>query len=204
MPYAAPPGADLRELLDGGGAYRLDVLVTDDANVIAYASGRANYLVVALPWSVTYVLVPARATPVIGSLTPEKRDAIAHNALTADARGAAEPFPWLTDSSCAITASIATDRAGQVIGYPAGNATARELAERVVSLAARATAGHRGSPLLSRTAPSAASLRRYVRSNAILAPRARRPATRALRRARSRSSTRARTPSCAAEAARRS
>ncbi len=73
VPYAAPPGADLRELLDGGGAYRLDVLVTDDANVIAYAARRANYLVVALPWSVTYVLVTARATPVIGSLTAGAR-----------------------------------------------------------------------------------------------------------------------------------
>ena len=141
VPYAAPPGADLRELLDGGGAYRLNVLVTDNANVIAYAARRANYLVVALPWSVTYVLVTSRATPVIGSLTAGMRDAIARNALTADARGAAEPFPWLTDSACAI-AAVPMDRAGQVIGYPEGNATAQELAERMVSLAG----AHGGTP----------------------------------------------------------
>jgi hypothetical protein len=135
VPYVASPGADLREILDGRGAYRLDVLVTEDANVIAYAAGRANLLVAALPWSATYVLVPARARSEVTVPSPAERSALARDAVTTDARGAAEPFPWITDAGCAATAAVAAAEPRPVVAYAAGDATARQLAERIVSLA---------------------------------------------------------------------
>jgi hypothetical protein len=134
-----PLGIDLRELLDGAplpaGGHRPDVVVTTDADVVAYATGRADYLVAALPWSVTYVLVPERATQVISFPTRAERDAIARDAVTADARGAAEPFPWLTDTACADIGTFPMTARRPVVGYSAGDATARQLAERIVSLA---------------------------------------------------------------------
>jgi hypothetical protein len=135
VPYAAPPGADLRELLDGGGAYRLDVLVTTDANVIAYAEGRANYFVAALPWNLTYVLVPASASAPIVGPNIDERNALARNAVTASARGSVEPFPWRTDSACAVTSSAPMTRPHAYVAYVAGDETSRQLAERVVSIA---------------------------------------------------------------------
>ncbi len=135
VPYVAPPGADLREILDGRGAYRLNVLVTEDANVIAYAAGRANYLIAALPWSATYVLVAARASSTVTLPSPAERDALARDAVTTDARGAAEPFRWITEAACAEAAAAPAVDPRPVVAYAAGDATARQLAERIVSLA---------------------------------------------------------------------
>jgi hypothetical protein len=130
-----PPGADLREFLDGAGGHRADVLVTRDANVIAYAASRADYLSVALLWSSTYLLLPARTSARIILPTTAERNALARDVVTSGARGAAEPFPWLTDSACAVVATAPSAPSLPLMGYTAGDVTARQLAERIVALA---------------------------------------------------------------------
>jgi len=139
VPLGVIRGVDLRELLDGmvisGGGHRPDVVVTSDADVLAYARGRADYLVAALPWTITYLLVPARASSPVTLPSLAERDALARNAVTLDARGAAEPFPWLTDSACGVTAAVPMGESRPVVAYFAGDATARQLAERITSLA---------------------------------------------------------------------
>jgi len=140
MSLTASAGVDLRELLDGvrlpAGERRPDVLVTRDAGVLEYAAGLAGYLTAALPWSATYVLVPARATSVAALPPVAERDALARDAVTVDSRGAAVPFPWLSDSVCAVNAAVPAGHLRPMVAYAAGDTTARQLAERIVSLAA--------------------------------------------------------------------
>ncbi len=140
---SAPPGADLRDILDVGLAgkpsVRPDVVVTSDPDVIAYAVLRDGaYLVSALPWASTYALVVPRADS-IAMPPPAERQALARDAVTADARGAMEPFPWRIDASCATLSQPTATAARPVVAYATGDATARELAERVVSLAGAAS-----------------------------------------------------------------
>lgn len=142
-----PTALDLRDVLELGaparGGRRPDVVVTADADVIAYARGRAELLVEALPWSATYVLLPAGHGPALnGPALPsaETREALAGDAVTADARGAAEPFAWLRDPRCGLPSGrTPTTTAPPVIAYAEGDATARQLAARIVSLAASDT-----------------------------------------------------------------
>lgn len=134
---APPPGADLRDLLDEGMAptgHRADVLVTRDAEVIAYAGRRADYLTAAMPWNSTYLLVAAR--PISASTVPSsaERDALARDAVTGDARGAVEPFAWRTDESCVAAFPALSSAPRPVVAYATGDAIARQLAERIVSL----------------------------------------------------------------------
>jgi hypothetical protein len=130
-------GADLRDVLDRGlpdaGRPRPDVVVTRDPDVLAYAESGASYFIVALPWNRTYLLVTADSASIIPS--EADRDALARNAVTGDVRGAAQPFAWLADAGCAapFAPSLATPR--PVVAYPAGDAIARQLAERIVALA---------------------------------------------------------------------
>jgi hypothetical protein len=129
--------ADLRDVLDRGlpvaHVPRPDVVVTRDLNVIAYAESGRDYFTAVLPWNRTYALVSADSSSVVPSQA--ERDALARDAVTGDVRGAAEPFAWLTDSVCIarITPPPASPRS--VVAYPADDAVARQLAERVVALA---------------------------------------------------------------------
>jgi hypothetical protein len=152
-----PAGVDLRELLDGAmlsaGGHRPDVIVTRDADVLAYAAGPAGYLIAALPWSATYLLIPARASASITLPPPAERDALARDAVATDARGAAEPFPWLTDSACAAIAAVPIADPRPVVAYAAGDATARQLAERIVSLAGASAEAPWVAAALGRNAP---------------------------------------------------
>ena len=138
------PGADLRDVLDVGVqmagvdlpvTVRPAVLVTTDPLVIAYAGARDAYVTTALPWSLTYVMVSSAAHPLYAATTTAARDALARDAVSASARGAREPFPWLTDSTCASPAPSSPIRPRPVVAYAEGDATARELAERIVALA---------------------------------------------------------------------
>lgn len=145
----ARAGVDLRDALElglgGNGGRRPDVLVTRDPGVIAYARGRSDLLVEALPWSATYVFVAVHlermrsdtAPPDAAVPSAAAREAMARDAVTADARGAEAPFRWRTDVGCASSRESAppTD-APPVIAYAETDATARQLAERIVSLAA--------------------------------------------------------------------
>jgi hypothetical protein len=135
---APPPGTDLRDLLDerlvAAGGRRPDVLVTRDADVLAYAGRRSDYVTAALPWNSTYVLVAARPIPAATVPSSAERDALARDAVTADARGAAEPFAWRDDPGCVAAMPVRPTAPRLVVAYAAGDAIARQLAERIVSL----------------------------------------------------------------------
>lgn len=132
-----PPDADLRDVLDRGlpstNAPRPDVVVTRDANVLAYATSSTSYFTVALPYDRTYLLVALDSTPAIPSQA--ERDALARDAVTSDARGAAPPFAWLTDRACMAPLVPPAAPSQSVVAYAAGDPIAQQLAERVVALA---------------------------------------------------------------------
>ena len=131
------PADDLRDVLDRGlpaaQAPRPDVVVTRDPNVLSYAARRSDYFTVVLPYDRTYVFVSPDSSALIPSQF--ERDGLARDAVTADARGAAEPFAWLFDSSCIGPRASAPASPMPVVAYAAGDAIARELAERIVALA---------------------------------------------------------------------
>ncbi len=112
------PGADPRDLLDGG----VDLLVTRDAVALAYADRRADLLTAPLAWDRTYVLV-APGLSRVGDL---------RGAVSAESRPAEPPFWWADSVSCA-RGRDALPRSGYRIGFPDGDQIARELAERVAA-----------------------------------------------------------------------
>jgi hypothetical protein len=152
------PESDVRDVLDRGlpatHAPRPDVIVTRDPNVLAYAMSSADYFTVVLPWNRTYVLASADSASAVPS--QGERDALARDAVTGDTRGAAEPFAWLTDASCVAHFAPASTSSKPVVAYAAGDAIARQLAERVVALAG---AGPRPAWLPATLASSAAAPR---------------------------------------------
>jgi hypothetical protein len=140
-----PPGTDLRDLLDRGipgtSGVRPDVVVTRDPDVLAYAARDSSYFSVPLPWDRTYILaVPgADSSALPPAPPPDARDALARDAVSADARAAIPPFWWMSDSACAEIIPVVA-QARRVVAYPAGDAIARQLAERIAALAASRTA----------------------------------------------------------------
>lgn len=145
-----PFDTDLRELIDApvgpASLERPDVLVTRDPVVLAYGASRADFMIEPLPWTTTYVIATATQTSAQTEPTLTERDAIARDAVTADVRGAVEPFAWRTDASC-MTSPVAgtntratthaTTRAANapsVIAFAANDVIAQQLAERMVSL----------------------------------------------------------------------
>lgn len=133
----APANADLRDVLDRGlsnaGVRRADVLITRNPAVLAYAARRGEYRSVTLPWDRTYVLVAPAGDSTVAP-TPAERDELARDAVQSEARSADPPFWWQHDSTCTDTADRAASVA-TVVGYAAGDSTARQLAERIVALA---------------------------------------------------------------------
>lgn len=132
-----PPGAgaDLRDVLDRGlpasDAHRPDVVVSRDPRVISYANSSRDYFTVALPYDRTYVLVSADTAAPLP--TPAERDALARDAVTADVRGANEPFEWRTDPGC-TTPPDSPASPISVVAYAGDDPIARQLAERIVAL----------------------------------------------------------------------
>jgi len=159
---ARAPGGDLRDALDGGA----DVVVSDDPMLLDYASRRPGYTRVPLPWSRSYLLlVPAGSSP--GSAIPQDtaafRAGLARDAVRADARPAVAPFWWDTAGDCGSPLASAGPRRSSAIVYREGDATARELAERLVALAGAAGLAAHGLPADSLSAAlRAASEHAYV------------------------------------------
>jgi len=133
-------GRDGRDLLEDG----VDMMITDDPVVIDYASNRQRLKTSPLPWSQTYVLLsPARAErvgrgdrPADISATLSQR--LARDAVRADARGWEPPPWWSRLGECAQRAPARWESpppARQIL-YEAGDPVARDLAERIVALAA--------------------------------------------------------------------
>jgi hypothetical protein len=111
-------------------------VVSRDPDLLDYARRRSGYLVQALPWNTTYVLVTAGADSAPSGPSDAQREALARDAVTGDARGALGPFGWLTDPACLHEIPRATAAPRSIVAYPTGDAIARQIAERTVSLAA--------------------------------------------------------------------
>lgn len=128
---------DQRDMLDFPETETLhaaDLLATRDPLVLSYARSRSEFTTVSLPWDLTYVLV----TPDSTALSRSGRDPVQlqrslGDVVSADVREAAAPFWWQSDHRCTLPASSNASHSTQVI-YPEGDATARELAERIVAL----------------------------------------------------------------------
>ncbi len=138
----APAGADLRDLLDRGArptdGRRPDVLITRDADALAYARRRDDSVVHPLPWRSTYVLVAPALASGLALPTPGERDALARDAVRTASRGAAEPFAWRTAEECSTPIRGPSALARPIVAYAAGDSVARQIATRIVALAGTA------------------------------------------------------------------
>lgn len=117
--FAAAAG-DVRDRLDAG----VDLLLTRDRDVVSYAATGGRYRAVALPWSETYLF--AGPPPVPPAALDSLRAELAHDAVQADARPAAE--------ACGDSMSGAAPRVPGRIVYPVDDTTANDLAARLVAL----------------------------------------------------------------------
>jgi hypothetical protein len=144
--FHAGRSADPRELLDAGE----DLVVTDDPAVLAYAATLPALEALPLPWDRTYALLveglPAEITG--GSAERALREALARDAVRAEARASEVPASAGAASACESVAAPAalrveerapappsSETAARIV-YPREDRTARELAERLVALAA--------------------------------------------------------------------
>jgi hypothetical protein len=146
-PVGASGSSDARSALDRG----VDVLVSADPEVLAYARALPGFTIVPLPWSRTYVVAAEEAGNEAGAaaVAPvEALERLARGAVQAEARPAQPPF-WWTGGGCrqGVDAeknaahqetSVPERRSSRVLGpriaYPSGDPVARSLAERLVGL----------------------------------------------------------------------
>lgn len=135
---AVSKSGDLRDALDRGA----DIVQSGDPALVEYARSRADRLTVPLPWDKTYVLLlPAGSNGLDSIMGPDSaafRSGLARDAVHGDARGAEPPFWWANPSGCAGSAPAsrpAAQPSGAVV-YPRDDRIARDLAERIVALAA--------------------------------------------------------------------
>ncbi len=157
--FDVQPEIDRRDILDWGA----DLLITSSPTAIQYARTQGGHTQIDLPWTRRYALVlPAREADGEGDgagcagddLRP-LRDALAV-AVHVDARGAEGPCWWGARDTTEAARSLPRPPRppSRRILYPIQDTTARELAERIVALAApgrnepAAIALHRGAPEL--------------------------------------------------------
>ena len=123
---------DLRDVLDGG----VDLLLARDPAVLDYAATLPQFQSVPLAWQRVYVLVTPARSRSSPSLLEDARQALADEAVRGEAQGARAPFWWQMLPDCEVPhpqargQSVLTPR----IVYDAGDAAARDLAERFVGL----------------------------------------------------------------------
>ncbi|HEX9729318.1 MAG TPA: hypothetical protein VGA37_12500 [Gemmatimonadales bacterium] len=130
--FILAPGADGRDLVDRG----VDVLRTEDPQVIEYAARRAELTALPLPWTTVYVaqLTGWRGPNLIG-----ERVALARDAVRVDARAATEAYWFQQAGVCGEPARRDGEGAGdsEIVAYPAEDRTAELLAERLMVLSTR-------------------------------------------------------------------
>jgi hypothetical protein len=135
---------DARDVIDN----RADAMITDDPTAIEYARSRPNSFLLPLAWDRAYVLLSREralriaAGATVASLPASLRDALARDAVRTDARGESTIVANLEGAYEVARPGHrevpeehrfpATPR----VVYPANDATARGLAERIVALAA--------------------------------------------------------------------
>lgn len=141
---AQPSSGDLRDAVDG----RADVVVTGDPDLLDYAVHRQGLAVIPLPWSRTYYLVILGGSSSLGTAIPSDtaafRAALARDAVRTDARPVDTTMAADAADRCRSSAGSARPAPTDVILYPLADPTARELAERIVALAALARFSSRG------------------------------------------------------------
>lgn len=113
-------GRDALDALDTGPI----LIATEDVELVAYAGARGDVAVVPLPWDRTYLRVAAQVGEPLGAVDPA--------AVRVDAR-AAGTLPDCDAPARPEANRPAAGTSGRVI-YPAGDRTARELAERIVGV----------------------------------------------------------------------
>jgi len=143
--FYAGRARDPRELLDSGE----DLLVSEDPAVLAYAAALPEVEALPLPWDRTYSLFfhgsPTEIDPEVTERT--LREALARDAVRAEARASDPRASTGMVPTCGVVAAPVALRvedgprppppiAAARIVYPRDDRTARELAERLVALAA--------------------------------------------------------------------
>jgi hypothetical protein len=152
---------DARDLLDSG----IDLLVTQDPAVLAYAATLPQFQSVPLAWQRTLALIAAGRTARASSLSEDARNALARDAVRGDARGAVSPFWWDALPDCVIPPPQTRERRAFTprIVYDTADDTARGLAERLVGLV---RASNTAGPLLDVLLPDRPG-RTYQRTSAL-------------------------------------
>jgi hypothetical protein len=129
--FVAAPG-DPRDLLDQG----VDLLITRDAAAVGYAATLSQFQSLPLAWQRTHVLMTPGRPRSSPSLSEEQRQVLAADAVRGEARGAHAPFWWETVPDCELSPAPRGNPPPPTprIVYDAGDAAARDLAERLVGL----------------------------------------------------------------------
>jgi len=143
--FRARPARDPREILDAGE----DLLVTDDPAALSYAATLPSVEALPLPWDRTYVLLAGSGPAGSDDADAERalRVALARDAVRAEARASetsandgdarsceALATPVALEVRDAPPAPLPPGENGRLL-YPREDATARDLAERLVALA---------------------------------------------------------------------
>src|SRR5439155_25153325 len=96
--FIVAPGRDPRDLLDQG----VDLLLVRDSRALDYAATLPQFVTTPLEWQRTHVLlIPGRASA-SPPLSAEAREALAHDAVRGEARGALGPFWWQSLPGCEV------------------------------------------------------------------------------------------------------
>ncbi len=147
--FLATPRAAARDRLDGS----VDAMVVADPAVVDYAR-RRRFTVAPLDYDRCYVLISTRRVEALAAgddprtIPPSITESLARDAVrAADARGPVAPAWWNGAQGCGELAPLApwqiaqpsawrSSRGIRRVLYDAGDPTARDLADRVVALAA--------------------------------------------------------------------
>jgi hypothetical protein len=137
--YAHPPirflvpSGDPRDLLDSS----IDLMITRDPAALDYAATLPDFASVPLEWHRTHLLLAPGRTRASPALSAAARQMLADDAVRGEARGASGPFWWQEGPDCVLAPARTRPAFGSMsrIVYDAGDAVARDLAERLVGLA---------------------------------------------------------------------
>lgn len=153
---------DPRDLLDHG----VDLVVTRDPTVLDYAATLPQFQSIPLPWHRTHVLLTPAVARTVRSFLEHVRGRLADDAVRGEAKGTQGPS-WLEKlPECGIAIPQARPPSTPIprIVYGAGDAVARDLAERFAGVAG---ATYQRAAGLSRDA-FVAALRRGAEAGYIL------------------------------------
>ncbi|HJR62446.1 MAG TPA: ABC transporter substrate-binding protein [Gemmatimonadaceae bacterium] len=147
--------SDARDLLDAG----VDVVLTSVPAAIAYAATRPELAVHPLPWDRTYAILSSSRRP--GTATPEDLaalgDLFARDAIRTDARGARSSAWWRDLPTCRVATPDGAVRTAALprsrIVYAHDDSVARELAARIVAVAAFGSQRSQEATLLGAALP---------------------------------------------------